>query len=66
MNTDGSNPRRTTSKAIHPTLIAWSPVGKYIAAQCYDMSVRSNNLCVMNTDSSNIIYIMTDGLSENH
>ena len=61
MNTDGSNLRRITSKAIHPALTGWSPDGKYIAAQCYDVSVRSNNLCVMNVDGTSLTYITTGG-----
>ena len=60
MNTDGSNLHRITSKAIYPALTAWSPDGKYIAAQCYDMSVRSNNLCVMNADGTSLTYIATE------
>ena len=61
MNTDGSNLHRITSKAIYPALTGWSPDGKYIAAQCYDVSVRSNNLCVMNVDGTSLTYITTDG-----
>ena len=61
MDTDGSNLRRITSKAIYPALTGWSPDGKYIAAQCYDVSVRRNNLCVMNVDGTSLTYITTDG-----